>query len=125
MFVGREAQDHVTDEYGGRFRRLYPWEGVTMPPWGGAIMTIAPGENSLPHDHDEEETFIFLSGEGAMSVDDETRPVGKGDVACHPRRRRPRTRRWAMSEKKQLSALRCPHRYGLGIEIRTLRKSPS
>ena len=31
MFVRSEAQDHVTDEYGGRFRRLYPWEGVASP----------------------------------------------------------------------------------------------
>jgi mannose-6-phosphate isomerase-like protein (cupin superfamily) len=85
MFVRNEAQDHVTNEYGGRFRRLYPWAGVTTPPWGGAIMTIAPGESSIPHDHDEEETFIFLSGEGAMSVDDETLPVGKGDVVYLPR----------------------------------------
>lgn len=46
MFVRSEAQDHVTDEYGGRFRRLYPWEGVASPPWGGAIMTIAPGDSS-------------------------------------------------------------------------------
>jgi oxalate decarboxylase/phosphoglucose isomerase-like protein (cupin superfamily) len=85
MFVRSEAQDHVTDEYGGRFRRLYPWEGVASPPWGGAIMTIAPGDSSTPHNHDEEETFIFLSGEGVMSVDDETRRVGKGDVVYLPR----------------------------------------
>lgn len=85
MFVRSEATDLVTAEYGGQFRRLYPWKGVADPPWGGAIMTIAPGERSVAHDHDEEETFIILTGEGVMSVDDETRPVSEGDVVYLPR----------------------------------------
>jgi hypothetical protein len=41
MFVRSEAQDHVTDEYGGRFRRLYPWEGVASPP-SGPFTSLGP-----------------------------------------------------------------------------------
>lgn len=85
MFLRSEKIDEVTEEYGGAFRRIYPWPGVADPPWGSAFMTVAPGESSIAHDHDEEETFIFLSGEGVISVDDETRPVTKGDVVYLPR----------------------------------------
>lgn len=85
MYLRTEASDVRTDEYGGSFRRLYPWDGVATPPWGGAILTVSPGERSTPHSHDEEETFIFLEGTGRMHVDDETRDVGPGDVVYLPR----------------------------------------
>lgn len=42
MFVRSEAQDHVTDEYGGRFRRLYPWEGEASP-----LVAMSANDNPL------------------------------------------------------------------------------
>lgn len=85
MYVRSELADGRTDEYGGAFRRLYPWDGVATPPWGSAYMTVGAGEHSVAHAHDEEETFLFLSGEGLMHVDAETRPVIAGDVVYLPR----------------------------------------
>ena len=41
---------------------------------------IEPGGASQLHRHHEGETFIILSGSGLMTVDDETEPVGGGDV---------------------------------------------
>jgi mannose-6-phosphate isomerase-like protein (cupin superfamily) len=85
MKVRKASTDVSKQEYGGDFRRLYPWEGVANPPWGGAWMTIAPERTSTPHDHDEEETFLILSGNGEMEVDGERRLVEKGDVIYLPR----------------------------------------
>lgn len=85
MKVRKASSDGINSEYGGEFRRLYPWEGVANPPWGGAWMTIAPDQSSITHAHDEEETFLILSGNGEMEVDGEKRLVEKGDVIYLPR----------------------------------------
>ena len=85
MLIRAERTDHVAQEYGGSFRRLYPWARVVTPPWGAAMMSLDPGGVSIPHDHDEEETFIFISGEGTITVDKEESVVSKGDVVYLPR----------------------------------------
>ncbi len=66
-------------------RRLFPWKGLVQSPWGSAWVTLEPGKRTSPQWHDEEEAFIILSGTGEMSVDAETRQVGKGDVIYMPR----------------------------------------
>jgi len=85
IHIRSQDTDDVTNEYGGQFRRIYPWSGVAKPPWGSAFMSIAPGRASIEHSHDEEETFIFLKGEGTMHVDGEQTPVKAGDVVYLPR----------------------------------------
>ncbi len=85
MHIRKASTDVSKSEYGGDFRRIYPWAEVATPPWGSAWMTIAPGQTSNPHNHDEDETFIILSGTGFMTVDSETKPVEKGDVIYLPR----------------------------------------
>ena len=85
MHIRKARADVSKSEYGGNFRRIYPWAGVSTPPWGSAWMTIAAGEASNPHNHDEEETFIILSGTGIMTVDGESQDVEKGDVIYLPR----------------------------------------
>ncbi len=85
MQIRKASTDIAKEEYGGTFRRLYPWEGIANPPWGSAWMTIAPDQASIPHNHDEEETFLILSGDGEMEVDGATRIVEKGDVIYLPR----------------------------------------
>ena len=71
-------------EYGCDLRRLYPWEGVADPLWGGAIASVRPSESTTPHAHDEHETFLVLSGRGEITVDDETTQVAPGDVVYIP-----------------------------------------
>jgi mannose-6-phosphate isomerase-like protein (cupin superfamily) len=66
-------------EYGCDFRRLFPWAD-TGATFGAAWAVVTPGQTTTPHGHEEEETFIFLIGEGLMSVDGQTFPVRKGDV---------------------------------------------
>lgn len=81
---GRDAS--VSYEYGCDLRRLYPWPGVIDPAfWGSAIASVRPGEATTPHSHDEEETFIILSGAGQISVDDDSSQISQGDVIYLPR----------------------------------------
>ena len=84
MFVQAASEARISDEYGGEFRRLYPWPNIVDTPWGSAWMVITPGTGSTPHSHDENETFIILSGRGEMTVNDEVRVVEKGDVVYLP-----------------------------------------
>jgi len=79
----REAVTQAED--GFTVRRLYPWPGRVESPWGSAWIVINPGKYSTPHWHDEEETFLILSGSGEMIVDGEARAVTKGDVIYLPR----------------------------------------
>jgi mannose-6-phosphate isomerase-like protein (cupin superfamily) len=46
---------------------------------------VRPGEATTPHDHDEEETFVILSGCGAIHVDGEVQEIEGGDVIYLPR----------------------------------------
>jgi hypothetical protein len=67
-------------EYNTLFRRLLPWHGMVRTPWGGAWATIEPGDASELYKHDEEEIAIVVAGEGEIRVDNEVRPIKKGDV---------------------------------------------
>jgi methionyl-tRNA synthetase len=45
---------------------------------GAAWGKIAPGEHSDPHQHDETETFVIVSGHGDLIVDAKTTPIASG-----------------------------------------------
>lgn len=85
VHIRQQATDLTEVEYGGAFRRIYPWTGVATPPWGAAFLTLDTASDSQPHLHDEDETFIFLEGNGYINVGDERSPVQKGDVVFLPR----------------------------------------
>jgi mannose-6-phosphate isomerase-like protein (cupin superfamily) len=67
-------------EYGSAFRRIFPWDVTVSSPFGSAWAILQPGEATTPHCHDEEESFIFVSGRGQMSVDGHEFEVAKGDA---------------------------------------------
>lgn len=84
--ISRAHEAHSAYEYGCDLRRLYPWEGVADPKfWGAAIASIRPGEATSPHSHDEEETFVIMSGRGVITVSGAQREVATGDVIYLPR----------------------------------------
>ena len=85
MHVSFARDARPTYEYGCDLRRLYPWDGVSNPLWGSAIASVRPGESTTQHAHDEEETFVVISGKGIMHVADEQAEVGPGDVIYLPR----------------------------------------
>jgi mannose-6-phosphate isomerase-like protein (cupin superfamily) len=81
----RSSEATAAYEYGCDLRRLFPWPGVVNPLWGSAIASVRPEEATDPHSHDEEETFIILSGVGEITVDGEVETVRRGDVIYLPR----------------------------------------
>lgn len=85
MHIQYAKESNSKYEYGCDLRRLYPWRDVADPLWGSAIASVRPGESTSPHSHDEEETFLILSGQGSISVDNETAEVSTGDLIFLPR----------------------------------------
>lgn len=86
MYVSSEIDAQLRYEYGCDLRRLYPWPGVCDPVyWGAALASIRSGDATTWDQHDELETFIIISGEGRMEIDDTVRPVAAGDVVLIPR----------------------------------------
>jgi len=85
MHLQRQAEANPEQCEGYSFRRLYPWHDVVETPWGSGWIVIKPQQRTSPHWHDEEETFLILSGVGEMQIGDQKRAVAKGDVVWIPR----------------------------------------
>lgn len=85
MKIQRKGMTVSKYEYGCDLRRLYPWEGVATPNWGAAIASVRPGECTTPHEHDELETFLVLSGSGILEMGAEQAEMNEGDVVFIPR----------------------------------------
>jgi oxalate decarboxylase/phosphoglucose isomerase-like protein (cupin superfamily) len=86
MYVRTLAGDGMTRENSCDLRRIYPWQGVVVPPWNSSIVSIRPSESSVTHAHETDETFIFTSGTGTIDIDGDSRAVDKGDVVYIPHR---------------------------------------
>ncbi|MBN6889786.1 mannose-6-phosphate isomerase-like protein (cupin superfamily) [Cytobacillus horneckiae] len=78
--IQRNNPDSYKHEYGSLLRRIYPWDIIRNSPFGSGIIVVPPGEATEPHNHDEEETFIIIEGEGIINVDGETEKVYPEDV---------------------------------------------
>ncbi|MBY8863524.1 cupin domain-containing protein [Nocardia sp. CA2R105] len=76
--------DVITRENNCDLRRLYPWQDVVVPPWNSSLVSIRPQESSKEHHHATDETFIFTSGVGTVTIDGEQRPIAPGDVVYIP-----------------------------------------
>lgn len=88
--VRRGASNEHTDEYNCKIRRLFPWAGLAntkrpLTEFGCMIVTLEPGRQVDLHDHDEEETFIAISGSAILEVDGQTTELRATDVAYIPR----------------------------------------
>lgn len=83
--IAKAADAESSFEYGCSLRRLYPWQGVANPLWGCAIATVAPGQATTLHGHDEEETFIITKGTGRITIGGESGDIVAGDVIYLPR----------------------------------------
>jgi mannose-6-phosphate isomerase-like protein (cupin superfamily) len=84
VYVRTEIDDGQTRENNCDLRRIYPWEGVVVPPWNSSLVSIRPLESSKEHSHATDETFIFTSGSGTVRVGDEQRAIDSGDVIYIP-----------------------------------------
>jgi len=67
--------------YNTTARRVFPWDGFDAGVWGGAWVSVRPGETSTPHAHAEHEIFFVISGQGLLQHGDEEHPVRYGSSA--------------------------------------------
>jgi mannose-6-phosphate isomerase-like protein (cupin superfamily) len=88
--IRRGADAQYAAEYGVKTRRLFPWIGMVntkrqLTEAGCMYVLLEPGEFVDPHHHNEEETFIVVSGSAMLTVGAEQAEISAGDVAYIPR----------------------------------------
>lgn len=83
MNVQHFDPEKLVQAYNVDLQMLYPWDGVVEPPFGAAWAVLAPGESTKPHQHQENETFFVVRGQGTMTVGEESRVVTPGSVMYH------------------------------------------
>lgn len=66
------------------YKDIYPWDEIQDTPFGASLAIVQPGGQTILHSHDPDETFIIFQGHGTMVVDEESRPIAKGDVVVMP-----------------------------------------
>jgi mannose-6-phosphate isomerase-like protein (cupin superfamily) len=77
-------------EYNCNLRRLFPWPGMVetkrpVSEFGCIWVVVDPGCVVDPHEHDEEEAFIAVSGRARITVHGQRTEIRAGDVAYIPR----------------------------------------
>jgi len=88
--VQRQANSDFTFEYNCDMRRIYPWSSVAdtkrpITEFGLVWVEVKPRTDVDAHEHDEEETFLVLSGQAELEVEGKTTVLKPGDVAYVPR----------------------------------------
>ncbi len=88
--IRRGANATFKREYNCNLRRLYPWPGQIdtkrqMTEMGVIWVVVDPGSAVDRHDHDEEESFVVISGRGDFELEGQRTCLYPGDVAYVPR----------------------------------------
>ncbi|MEH1015333.1 class I tRNA ligase family protein [Micromonospora sp. CPCC 206060] len=74
MIVSRFSRSELSAAFG------IEMSSIDGPGPGSGWGRVAPGGRSDPHQHDETEVFVIVSGSGDLLVDGERTPVGPGSV---------------------------------------------
>lgn len=77
-------------EYNCDMRRVFPWPGMAetkrpITEFGVVWVEVAPGTKVERHDHDEEESFMIVSGQAELHIENQTTTLNVGDVVYVPR----------------------------------------
>jgi mannose-6-phosphate isomerase-like protein (cupin superfamily) len=88
--IRRSANARFTREYNCDLRRLYPWPGrietKRQMTEMGVIWIVVEARSVVDrHHHDEEESFVVISGRGDFELEGQTACLYPGDVAYVPR----------------------------------------
>jgi mannose-6-phosphate isomerase-like protein (cupin superfamily) len=88
--IRRGADAAFTREYNCNLRRLYPWSGridtKRQMTELGVIWIVVEARSVVDrHDHDEEESFVVISGRADFELEGQQTCLGSGDVAYVPR----------------------------------------
>jgi mannose-6-phosphate isomerase-like protein (cupin superfamily) len=84
MLIRKTSDDQLVDAYGIRYQQIYPNGGEQLAPWGVGRAVVEPGGATEPHHHEDHEMFIFLSGNGILTVDGEEGEVSPEVTALLP-----------------------------------------
>ncbi len=83
--------EEFTANDGCRLRELlHPKNDPVALPYSIAIARVEPGKQTDKHKLAQAEVYYILTGQGCMCINDESRPVGAGDVILIP----PRDSQW-------------------------------
>jgi mannose-6-phosphate isomerase-like protein (cupin superfamily) len=90
QLIRRASRAKYTDEYNCKLFRLFPWPGNVetkrpLTEFGATWVILEPGRQVDLHDHEEEESFIGLSGEAELVIGSQRTNLGPGDVVFVPR----------------------------------------
>lgn len=77
-------------EYNCHMRRIYPWDNIantkrTITEFGFVYVVVDAYTKAAAHEHDEEETFLIISGKAELELEGQTTILHPGDVAYIPR----------------------------------------
>src|SRR5262245_61341992 len=86
MTIRKFARDQLaTEPHNVLYKDIYPWEAIEDTPFGASLAVVEPGGRTMLHSHAPAETFIICRGAGTMMIEQQTTPVGPGDVVyIHP-----------------------------------------
>ncbi|MCT4354579.1 cupin domain-containing protein [Streptomyces sp. Je 1-79] len=83
----RIDRSSAKEEFGLACQRLIPWAGADEdPPVGAMACFLAPGGDSDPDCHNQDEVMLILSGTGSVTLDGVLEPpFHAGDLVVLPR----------------------------------------
>ncbi len=82
-FISKMDWGSLRHEYDLDAKRLLPWNSINAP-FEGAWCVVRPKTRSMPHQHDESELFITISGTAEVFIDGVPHSVQKGDLVSIP-----------------------------------------
>ena len=88
--VQRHKDSEFTFEYNCDMRRIYPWDDKAdtkrpITEFGMIWVEVKPGTEVVAHEHDEEESFLIISGKAELEVEGQSTVLERGDVVYIPR----------------------------------------
>lgn len=88
--VQRYKDSEFTFEYNCDMRRIYPWGDTAdtkrpISEFGMIWVEVKSGTEVVAHEHDEEESFLIISGKAELEVEGQSTVLERGDVVYIPR----------------------------------------
>ena len=88
--VQRHKDSEFTFEYNCDMRRIYPWSNKAdtkrpITEFGMIWVEVKPGTEVIAHEHDEEESFLIISGRAELEMEGQSTILERGDVVYIPR----------------------------------------
>lgn len=82
-YISKMDWGSLRHEYELDAKRLLPWDAIDAP-FEGAWCVVRAQTSSTPHQHEESELFIIISGTADVFIDAVPHPVKKGDLVSIP-----------------------------------------